>query len=213
MKCESIDVNKYDIYVFDVDGTLYYQNKLRVEMVKRLLSFCIKNPFKLFDMLIIKQFRSLRENNDTTDGIYSELAKKYNKSEDYIKSLIEYWIYENPLTAIEKTKDTEICELIKKLKGNNKKIVIWSDYEAQDKLKVLNIEADGVYTADDERVNELKPSPKALELIKADFAVASDRIIMIGDRDCKDGEAARLAGIDYVIVPKDRKGRLICYSN
>lgn len=212
MKCESININKYDVYVFDVDGTLYYQNRLRIEMAKRLLMFCIKNPFKILDLMIIKQFRSLRENSDTTEGIYRELAIKYKKSEEYIKQLISYWIYDNPLSAIEKTKDIEILNVINKLKNNNKKIVIWSDYEAIEKLRVLNIEADGVYTADDERINELKPSPKALELIKTDFNASVDRILMIGDRDCKDGEAARKALVDYVILPKDKKGRLICYN-
>lgn len=212
MKKDTIDINKYDVYVFDVDGTLYYQNKLRFEMAKRLLIFTIKNPFRILDLRIIQKFRSLRENSDTTDGIYELIAKKYKKREEYVRDFINFWIYENPLSAVNKTKDLEIIDLIHRLCSNNKKVVIWSDYKAIDKLKALNLDIEYVYTADDERVKELKPSPKALELIKMDFSVGNESILMIGDRDCKDGEAARRANVDYVILPKDTRGRKKCYE-
>lgn len=207
MKQDKIDINKYEVYVFDVDGTLYYQNRLRVEMIKRLILFCIKNPLKIFDLRFIKEFRKLRENSDTTDGIYTSISKKYKKNEEYVSDFINYWMYENPLSAVAKTKDERIIDLIVTIKNRNKKVVIWSDYKADDKLKVLNVIADGVYTADDERVKELKPSPKALQLIMDDFNVSAENILMIGDRDCKDGEASRKASVDYVILPKNVKER------
>lgn len=212
MKKNTIDINKYDVYVFDVDGTLYYQNRLRFEMAKRLLFFVLKNPIKILDLRLIQKFRNLRENSNTTDGIYELIADKYKKNKEYVKDFIDFWIYDNPLSAIKKTRDLEIINLIERLCQNNKKVVIWSDYKAVDKLKAIGLTINDVYTADDERVRELKPSPKALELIKMDFLVPNDKILMIGDRDSKDGEAARRASIDYIILPKDARGRKKCYA-
>ena len=73
-----MDFNKYDLYVFDVDGTLYYQNKLRLIMGKRLLMYYLLHPLKFKDLIIIKNFRSLRENAKDTNGLFDITDKKCN---------------------------------------------------------------------------------------------------------------------------------------
>ena len=39
-----------------------------------------------------------------------------------------------------------------------------------------------------------------LNLILEDHALQPSEVLMVGDRDEKDGEAARRAGVDYLIV-------------
>ena len=202
-----MDFNKYDLYVFDVDGTLYYQNKLRLIMGKRLLMYYLFHPLKFKDLIIIKNFRSLRENAKDTNGLFDITAKKCNVSVSRVNEVIKKWIYENPIDALIASKDDTLLAIIDKLKANGKTVVIWSDYEADDKLKALKLSIDYVYTAEQERVGELKPSPKGLKLIMSDLRVAKDKTIMIGDRMVKDGEAAKKAGCDYLILSKSKKKR------
>ena len=202
-----MDFNKYDLYVFDVDGTLYYQNKLRLIMGKRLLMYYLLHPLKFKDLIIIKNFRSLRENAKDTNGLFDITAKKCNVSVSRVNEVIKKWIYENPIDALIASKDDTLLALIDKLKANGKTVAIWSDYEADDKLKALQLSTDYVYTAEQERVGELKPSPKGLNLIMSDLNVPKDKTIMIGDRMVKDGEAAKKAGCDYLILSKSKKKR------
>ena len=202
-----MDFNKYDLYVFDVDGTLYYQNKLRLIMGKRLLMYYLLHPLKFKDLIIIKNFRSLRENAKDTNGLFDITAKKCNVSVSRVNEVIKKWIYENPIDALIASKDDTLLAIIDKLKANGKTVAIWSDYEADDKLKALKLSIDYVYTAEQERVGELKPSPKGLKLIMSDLRVAKDKTIMIGDRMVKDGEAAKKAGCDYLILSKSKKKR------
>ncbi len=202
-----MDFNKYDLYVFDVDGTLYYQNKLRLIMGKRLLMYYLLHPLKFKDLIIIKNFRSLRENAKDTNGLFDITAKKCNVSVSRVNEVIKKWIYENPIDALIASKDDTLLAIIDKLKANGKTVAIWSDYEADDKLKALQLSTDYVYTAEQERVGELKPSPKGLKLIMSDLRVAKDKTIMIGDRMVKDGEAAKKAGCDYLILSKSKKKR------
>ena len=182
-----MDFNKYDLYVFDVDGTLYYQNKLRLIMGKRLLMYYLLHPLKFKDLIIIKNFRSLRENAKDTNGLFDITAKKCNVSVSRVNEVIKKWIYENPIDALTASKDDTLLAIIDKLKANGKTVAIWSDYEADDKLKALQLSTDYVYTAEQERVGELKPSPKGLNLIMSDLNVSKDKTIMIGDRMVKDG--------------------------
>ena len=202
-----MDFNKYDLYVFDVDGTLYYQNKLRLIMGKRLLMYYLFHPLKFKDLIIIKNFRSLRENAKDTNGLFDITAKKCNVSVSRVNEVIKKWIYENPIDALIASKDDTLLAIIDKLKANGKTVAIWSDYEADDKLKALQLSTDYVYTAEQERVGELKPSPKGLNLIMSDLNVPKDKTIMIGDRMIKDGEAAKKAGCDYLILSKSKKKR------
>lgn len=202
-----MDFNKYDLYVFDVDGTLYYQNKLRLIMGKRLLMYYLLHPLKFKDLIIIKNFRSLRENAKDTNGLFDITAKKCNVSVSRVNEVIKKWIYENPIDALTASKDDTLLAIIDKLKANGKTVAIWSDYEADDKLKALKLSTDYVYTAEQERVGELKPSPKGLNLIMSDLNVPKDKTIMIGDRMIKDGEAAKKAGCDYLILSKSKKKR------
>lgn len=202
-----MDFNKYDLYVFDVDGTLYYQNKLRLIMGKRLLMYYLFHPLKFKDLIIIKNFRSLRENAKDTNGLFDITAKKCNVSVSRVNEVIKKWIYENPIDALTASKDDTLLAIIDKLKANGKTVAIWSDYEADDKLKALQLSTDYVYTAEQERVGELKPSPKGLNLIMSDLNVPKDKTIMIGDRMIKDGEAAKKAGCDYLILSKSKKKR------
>ncbi|MBQ1193510.1 MAG: HAD family hydrolase, partial [Lachnospiraceae bacterium] len=106
-------------------------------------------------------------------------------------------------------KDEVLAGIIDDLKNDKKdiKIVIYSDYPVENKLKSLGIEADYLFTSGDEEIGCMKPDPKGLKVILNKLQISNLEAIMIGDRYEKDGEAAAANDMDYIIVSSDKKER------
>lgn len=218
--------SEYDVYVFDLDGTLYFQKKLRLIMASRLAGYYLCHIWKLKELLIVKKFREVREKWDDIqaedtklkeitsatidDAQYEYVAKKMGSSAATVKSVIKKWIYDNPLDAVAASKDIQLAAVIDNLKKLGKKVAVFSDYPTEDKLKALGITVDGQYCSAGENIGELKPSPRGLELIMNDFGFEPSQVLMIGDRLEKDGECAVNAGVDYLVLSRKQSGR--CYS-
>lgn len=220
--------SEYKIYAFDLDGTIYDQPALRMIMAKRLLGYYILHPFRIGELLIIKDFRKLKDSweddgvsasNATAqiDGIDARIceyiANRKKKSPEKVISIIYKWIYDNPLSALYDTRDVRLIEKIDNMRKKGMKVVVFSDYPPAKKLLALGIEVDGIYSAQDDRIGELKPSPKGLIVIANDYNVSPEDIIMIGDRMEKDGVSAQTAGCDYIILPRKIKERDSFYES
>ena len=129
-----------------------------------------------------------------------------------MEKMVQVWIYKNPLSALRKSKDEEIGRLIDMLREKGIKVLIFSDYPIEEKLAALELQADGIYSASDERLMELKPSPKGLFLIMQDYGLEPEELFMIGDRHSRDGMAAVAAGVDYLILKKQPRKRRPIYE-
>ncbi|MCR5109164.1 MAG: HAD family hydrolase [Lachnospiraceae bacterium] len=229
--------------VWDLDGTLYYQRKMRIKMGLELLTYYILHPLSLKELLAVKKFREVREKWEElekeasslmTEAIkgaddfieahgdcdilsarqYLFVAKSLNMDSGKVKNAIDKWIYERPLDIIYKCRDDEAAELIGRLDREGIDNYIFSDYPIEDKLTALKIKGiKGTYAATDERVGVLKPDPKGLCLIMKDHGLLPSEIIMIGDRMSRDGEAAKKAGCDYIILSKSRSERAKQYRD
>ena len=225
------NISEYKAVVFDLDGTLYYQRRLRIKMACMLLKHYLCHFWRIKDIFIIKRFREIRENWDEIktvtgeektggnsgragleDSQYTYTAGLMKESRDRVREVVKTWMYERPLGAVYETRDTELIRIIDDIKKRGQKVYIFSDYPIEDKLKALGISADGMYAATDERLGELKPSPKGLRLIMQDHGYGSDDILMIGDRMSRDGLAAANAGCDYLILPKSPLKRKRLYA-
>lgn len=219
----SKNITEYKAVVFDLDGTLYYQRKLRIKMAWMLFSYYLCHFWSLKDLFIIKKFRDVRERWDELDkgrvrkeqereedletAQYVYLADMMHVSADRVKHVIETWMYDRPLKTVYETRDRELLVMIEDIKKRGQKVFIFSDYPIEDKLKAIGLSVDGMYAATDRRINELKPSPKGLKLIMEDTGFSPEDILMVGDRMSRDGMAAENAGCDYVILPKTKRGR------
>lgn len=204
------DPNGYSLYVFDLDGTLYDQPKLRFIMASRLVWYYMRHPFSAGDLFILMHFRQVKDRwigKSTEEDIVRKVSEDKNTTFEKVDGIVKKWIYESPLTALEKTKDASLAEWIKRLRADGKKVVVLSDYPTQDKLSALGIDVDASYGPDDPRIDELKPSPKGLHVIMEDTKVSPGDILMIGDRMEKDGKAAEAAGVDHMILPSRVSGR------
>ena len=222
-------ITEYKAVVFDLDGTLYYQKRLRIKMAWMLLSFYLCHFWRIKDLFIIKRFREVREHWDELDrdkstgsrdegaqdletAQYKYLADLMHVSEDRVKGVIETWMYDKPLKTVYETRDRDLLEMIEEIKNRGQKVFIFSDYPIEDKLNVLGLVTNGTYAATDRRLNELKPSPKGLKLIMEDTGFLPEDIIMVGDRMSRAGMAAENAGCDYLILPAAGKERKKLYK-
>ncbi|MCR5672408.1 MAG: HAD-IA family hydrolase [Lachnospiraceae bacterium] len=200
------DINDYRLYVFDLDGTLYDQPKMRLIMAMRLALYYALHPFSAGDLILLQHFRKVKDSRtaDSSDeDVIAAVAKEKNADPERVRRIIKKWIYDNPLSALDKVKDTALIAWMEDLKKSGKKVVIFSDYPSKDKLEAMSVAVDGMYDPEDPRIDEQKPSPKGLQVIMEDTGIAAKDILMIGDRMEKDGASAASCGIDHLILPRN----------
>ena len=197
------DINDYSLYVFDLDGTLYDQPRLRLIMAVRLMMYYLVHPFSAGDLMILQHFRKVKDkrvSGSSDDEVIKAVASDKNVDPDRVRNIVRKWIYDDPLLVIARVKDTKIIKWMEELRAGGKKVVIFSDYPSKDKLKAMDVAVDGMYDPDDPRIDEQKPSPKGLLVIMQDTGICAENILMNGDREEKDGMSAIAAGVDHLIL-------------
>ena len=196
--------DKYKLLLLDMDGTLYYQRAMQFFMCLEMGAFTIMHPFSLWKLKVISIFRKVREQqkNGLLEKHYEIVAEVVGRSKEEVQTSIEEWMFARPLKYLPKIKDDKLCSWINTWRAQEKKVVIYSDYPVRDKCEALQITADALYSSDETRIGEMKPSAKGIQVICDDYAVSPQEILVIGDRMSRDGKMAENAGADYVIVEK-----------
>jgi len=195
--------------IFDIDGTLYDQRKLRLRMLSDMFAALLGHPRNLYDFKIIWDFRKIREKNLflSETGIkerqYIWGAEVSGVPVERVKNVVKKWMFEKPLRHLFACRFKGTAELFDYLKKNKIRIGIFSDYPVIQKLEALKLAADEVVCSLDEDVDRLKPNPKGLYVAAKKLRVPVCDCLFIGDRDDKDGECARRAGMPFMIL--DRK--------
>jgi FMN phosphatase YigB (HAD superfamily) len=196
--------------IFDVDGTLYDQGKLRSRMLLNLFSCLLRNPLFIRDIKVLYTFRKQREllstSNDEVCYIdrcqYAEVAHAFGLSIVEVRSIVNDWIFEKPLKHLAGCIYPGVKDLFSILKQKRYKIGIFSDYPCHAKLHALDLKVDAMVCSTDEKVDRFKPHPTGLFFTAKELGVPVMNCFLIGDRDDKDGECARRAGMPYLILPR-----------
>jgi phosphoglycolate phosphatase/putative hydrolase of the HAD superfamily len=197
--------------IFDVDGTLYAQRKLRQKITWEMLRFLVAHPTGLSDLKILWNFRKAREKNASLIGGNIEEkqfewgAKASNVSVEKVRQVVQYWMFTRPLFYLEACCYPGVRDLFSTLKNKGILIGVFSDYPARDKLQALNLEVNVMVSATDVEVGRLKPDPKGLIVAASKLNTPVKECLFIGDRDDKDGECARRAGMPYLILNRRRR--------
>ena len=203
----NVDWQNIDMVVFDVDGTLYDQNKLRFLMAKDLMLSALVG-FDLTNLRVLKVFRSLRERlaeeevENFEPILVQRTAAAVGIPGEQVMSIVHQWILQRPLRYLARCRYPAIDRLFAGLRRDGKTIGILSDYPAHDKLKTLGLFADYVVAAGDVGVGRLKPHPRGLEALMEAAGVKPERVLFIGDRNERDGKAACRAGAQQLIRTK-----------
>lgn len=203
-----VEWEKVKAVIFDVDGTLYTQGKLRKKMAFSLLKHYALRPWSFRDLTVLHHFRKEREKKAGYQGgnlenaQYDWCAGKVNRPIAEIKKVVEQWMFAYPNQYLPTCMYLGVKEFFLALQGHQIKVAIYSDYKALDKLGAMGLEADLVVCSTDPEVDRLKPDPKGLLYAAERLGVEVGACLFIGDRQEMDGECAIRAGMPYLIVDK-----------
>lgn len=206
---ENVNWNKIKAVIFDVDGTLYDQRKLRRLMAGRLLKYAFTHPWNWQDIKIISCFRKEREqraeslSEDLETEQYEWTAKVLGVTPEKVRKVIETWMYKAPLKYLYSCRYSEAADFIVQLREKGIIVTVFSDYPAPEKLIAMEILTDYAFAATDKDINRLKPDPGGPLHISRRLGILPEECLFIGDRDDRDGECARRAGMSYFIVGRD----------
>jgi putative hydrolase of the HAD superfamily len=199
--------------IFDVDGTLYDQRKLRFCMVREMVTCVLWQPGRIAELRIIWLFRRMREKHqaeaasDLESRQYVWAAQAAGVAPEKVRKVVQEWVFERPLAYLPSCRYPGAQALFLQFQRQGIPIGIFSDFPAQNKLQAMGLTAQVTVSATCAGVNRLKPDPTGLLATAAKLGVPPPDCLFIGDRDAKDGECARRAGMPYLILNSRRKNR------
>ncbi len=201
-------ITEYALVLVDMDGTLYFQRPLQIRMGCGMVVSALTQKGGFSELLTVLRFRRMRENfaeqGNVDEKLYERLAKKQKKPQEQVEQIIRKWIYERPISHIPSFRDKRLIQIMAQLKASEIPVVIWSDYPTDDKKKALGMAAfPGCYNGQEE-IGSLKPSPTGILYLMEKYGIKdAGKVLVIGDRMSKDGNAAMAAQTDFVILKKN----------
>jgi len=196
------------LVVFDMDGTLYRQDVVRAHMARMLATHLLWSSRGRRKIRIIRRFRQVREELADREerGIllkqYAMVSEELAVGVDEVRQVTTEWLEERPLPVLARAAQPAVRELFDALMAAGLRIAVLSDYPAREKLAALGLSAEMVVSATETDVDCFKPLTAGLEKIIGAANERPERVLMIGDRDERDGECARRAGARYLIKVK-----------
>jgi HAD superfamily hydrolase (TIGR01549 family) len=193
--------DRFDLIIFDMDGTLYDQSHLRRRMLAMLLAEMARSRSMAVPRLL-RAFRRQRERlADAMEADFVRLQYVLPGHEPHrVRAIVTEWMEERPLPLLRAFRAAGVAELFARLSESHV-LAVHSDYRAERKLAALGLAAQLTVAAED--VGRLKPDPAGLHRLMAQAKAEPARTLMIGDRDERDGEAARRAGVRSLIRGRD----------
>ena len=203
-----IDMRNVKAIIFDVDGTLYEQSRLRSKMLVDLLAYYALRPWRLQEMRILQRFRAEREKRpgasgpDLENAQYTWCADKGRFPVQKVRQVVDRWMFTHPNQYLLNCVYPGTHSFFDAIRQQGIKIGIYSDYKAHDKLAAMNLAADIVVSSTDPEIDQLKPAPAGLLHIADALNLSPEECLFIGDRQELDGLCAERAGMPYLIVDK-----------
>lgn len=196
--------------LFDLDGTLYDERRLRRAMVPRLLiGAALGGGPRL--LRCIQAYRRTREGlrgesfptGAALEALHLERAAALaGSSPDEVRSLVEEWLEQRPLRHLGRAARPGLLRTVRGLRERGIRVGVFSDHPTVAKLEALGLDGlvEAQCSATSEGVGALKPDPAGFLHLARELEVAPRACLVVGDRDDCDGAAARAAGMDFRLM-------------
>lgn len=201
-----VDWSAVDAVIFDVDGTLFDHVSLRRPMLIKMLAHLVTGRLSWRDIHTVRVFRRERERMalEEADNIgvlqLTRVASMTRASRHEVEALVSRWMYDEPLAFVTRHAFPDARRFVATLSTRGIRTGVFSDYPAGGKLHALGISVDVVRDATAEDVGRLKPHPEGFTRVCQLLQTRPHRCLIIGDRDDRDGEAARRG--DFMFLKK-----------
>ena len=182
-----INLLDYDTIIVDLDGTLYYQQPVRLAMALTLA----RRFYRMKEILVVRKYRKLYAQGLSEEDRLARLPETAPR-------IIRDWMILRPLPFLKKYKDLRLIALLSNCMEHGKKVLVYSDYPVTEKLQALGFHPDAAFSAED--IGCLKPDHTGILQELHSRHLSLDTCLVIGDRDDKDGQLARNLGCNYLIL-------------
>lgn len=190
--------------VFDVDGTLYHQEKLRRLMLRALL-LNLARTGNTRTLRLLRDYRKEREaiaESETADFeavLRQRIAAMQGCSAVTVDAVVSEWIDRRPLPYLRRCAVAGVQDAFAKVRQSGRMIGVLSDYPAAAKLASLGLVADYMAGAGDKGVERMKPHPAGLQHLIELAGVPAGSTLMVGDREERDVAVARRSGARWLL--------------
>lgn len=208
------NLSDYKTWIFDLDGTLYHQKPVRIEMALRLLFHYLIRPFKFRELLMLRDYRLLREQRfkaeetDFQKSQIAEIAQRYNTNTAAVEKIVDFWLIQKPLKILKRWCRDKVLSAIKTQQAKGTTIIVYSDYPVAEKLQALELQPNYSFWSSDNLIRCMKPDSKGLKNILKHLKLNPAEVLYVGDRDDRDGLCASGAGVDYLDINNFEKNFL-----
>ena len=191
------------LVVFDLDGTLYRQAPLRRRMAAALLVDAARRRDGAA-VRILRDYRRRREamaeaGTAAFDApLLRDCAAACGTTPEAVRAVVAEWIERRPLDVLAGCAVPGARALVARLRGAGVRVGVWSDYPVREKLAALGIGADDTISATDPELDVMKPDPRGLAILMERAGAAAGETLMVGDREERDGRAARALGVGFL---------------
>jgi HAD superfamily hydrolase (TIGR01549 family) len=199
--------------LFDVDGTLYDQKRLRRLMAAELATLPVWRPLTAMRILRgLQAFRHAQEElraQQSAPGQQLQLAAgRAGLEPEELEQIVDEWMQERPLKHLRTCLAPGLHDLVAFLAASGVELGVLSDYPVDSKLQALGLSE--VFPlrlcASDPEVNAFKPHPRGFLVAASRWGLPPSTILVVGDRVDVDAAGARAAGMRSVIVGRADRG-------
>jgi HAD superfamily hydrolase (TIGR01549 family) len=196
--------------LFDLDGTLYDQRRMRVLMAAELLTLLLSRPLSAPRSLrALSAYRKaqeiLRDKPFSATGPRKQLevaAERVDLTPAELERVVNEWMFERPLKYMHYCRASGLLPLLNHLQERDIELGVLSDYPAEAKLGALGLanRFSIVLCSSDPEVRALKPNPRGFFRACERWHIEPRHVLVVGDRADVDARGAAAAGMPCVII-------------
>jgi HAD superfamily hydrolase (TIGR01549 family) len=207
--------------LFDLDGTLYRQRRLRSLMALEMLTMPLAGPARalgrwraLYEYRLAQE--KLRGGAQSGAGrVQVEMAAAASGlTVAEVERLVAEWMMHRPLKYLQFCRVNGLDRLLELFKRAGVRAGVLSDYPAEAKLLALGLAGcfSPVLHAGDPAIGAFKPSPRGYLRACEIWDLSPSDVVYVGDRVNVDATGAAAAGMSCVIVGGARGGPALSNS-